>query len=133
MAFCRLWHHVDAHNKIVGRLAQSIATVLQGKHKPIFSPAADCGDIIVVTNVEKMIFSGQKLKEKIYRKHTGWPGGLKENTAIDLMRRDPEEVLKRAVKGMLPKNRLRKFRMERLKIFKGEKHSYEQNIWKSYI
>lgn len=117
----------------MGRLAQSIATVLQGKHKPIFSPAADCGDIVVVTNVKRMLFSGHKLKEKVYRRHTGWPGGLKEVSALDLMKRDPAEVLRKAVTGMLPKNRLRKFRMSRLKIFEESDHPYKQNIWKSFI
>lgn len=105
---------------------------LQGKHKPIFTPHNDCGDYVVVTNVEKLFFSGHKLEQKGYYRHTGYPGGLIRVPAYDLMKRDPESILVKAVKGMLPKNRLQNDRLARLKVFVGGEHPYSQNITRSY-
>lgn len=132
MAYARLWHHVDATNKVVGRLASAIALTLQGKHKPVFTSFNDCGDYVVVTNVRNLFFTGKKLQQKGYYKHSGYPGGLSRVSARDMMERDPERVLLKAVKGMLPKNRLLNDRINRLKIFANETHPYKQNISISY-
>ncbi|KAJ1452887.1 ribosomal protein L13-domain-containing protein [Pelagophyceae sp. CCMP2097] len=119
------WHQVDAQQKIVGRLAVKIATVLQGKHKPSFEPNRhEHGDWVVVTNADELVFSGKKWDQKVYRWHTGWPGGLKARTAKEMQRRKPGEVLRKAVAGMLPKNKLRRTHMWRLRIFAGVEHPH---------
>ena len=102
----RKWYVIDATGWRVGRLATEIATLLRGKHKPEFTPHVDTGDFVVVTNVEKVVFTGNKLQKKIYRRHSGYPGGLKEVRAIDMLKTHPERVLYSAVKGMLPHNSL---------------------------
>ena len=117
---------------VVGRLASALALTLQGKHKPVFTPHNDCGDYVVVTNVEGLFFSGRKLEQKGYYRHTGYPGGLIRVPARDLMERDPASVLRKAVKGMLPKNRLQDRRLARLRIFVGGTHPYGPNIARSY-
>lgn len=132
LAYARLWHHLDAKNVVVGRLATRIALALQGKHKPIFTAGADCGDYVVVTNTEQLYFTGRKLEQNYYYSHTGYPGGLRRVPVRDVFKRDPTEVLRRAVRGMLPKNRLRDKRLDRLKIFPGDSHPYGANIAKSY-
>jgi len=114
-------HKIDATNKVLGRLASKIAVLLQGKHKPSFVPFLNVGDKVIVTNTDKMKITGKKLKKKIYYHHSGYPGGLKKITLEELMKRDSREVLRRAVWGMLPKNRLRKQRIKNLKLYKGEK------------
>lgn len=106
--------------------------MLQGKHKPIFTPNADCGDYVVVSNARHVTFTGDKWRQKGYYKHTGYPGGLTRVPAHDMLERQPTEILKKAVWGMLPKNRLRKLRIERLKIFPDEQTPYQLNIAKSY-
>lgn len=123
---------MDARGHIVGRLATRIALILQGKHKPIFTPANDCGDYVVVTNTRHLKFTGDKLRQKGYYSHTGYPGGLKRIPARVMMEREPETVLLRAVKGMLPKNKLQNDRLARLRVFAAEAHPYTQNIAKSY-
>lgn len=107
---------IDATGKSLGRIASEIAIILQGKHKPDFNPAKDTGDFVIVKNVEKIKFSGKKLKKKKYYFHSGYLGGLKEFTLEEMFKKDPKKVLKLAVSGMLPKNKLRKRRLKRLKF-----------------
>lgn len=103
----RAWHLVDASNQTVGRLAGQVAQILRGKHKPTFQPNKDMGDYVIVVNAEKVHFSGKKWNQKLYRWHTGYPGGLKERPAKVMLERKPEEVLKKAILGMLKRNNLR--------------------------
>jgi large subunit ribosomal protein L13 len=125
----RVWHQFDATNYTVGRLASRIATVLSGKHKPTYSPHDDSGDYVIVTNAEKVKFTGNKLAQKTYYRHTGWPGGIKSITAGKLMEKKPENVLRSAVSGMLPRNKLRPYRMERLKIYVDSAHPHTQGVY----
>ncbi|KZS91356.1 60S ribosomal protein L23 [Sistotremastrum niveocremeum HHB9708] len=120
LAFARVWHHVDASDRVLGKLSERIAIALMGKHKAIYDPALDCGDYVVVTNARKIVVTGKKEEQKVYRHHTMYPGGLKEIKYKDMMERKPEEIIRKAVSGMLPKNRLRDRRLERLRIFAGE-------------
>ena len=119
------WYLVDASNKIVGRMATQIAMRLRGKHKPIFTPHADTGDFVVVVNAEKVVFTGKKWDRKIYYRHTGYMGGLKEITAGKLLEKNPEEILRLAVKRMLPKNSLGRRQLKKLKIYAGTSHPHE--------
>ena len=119
------WYLVDASDKIVGRMATQIAMRLRGKHKPIFTPHADTGDFVVVVNAEKVAFTGKKWDKKIYYRHTGYMGGLKEITAGKLLEKNPEEVLRLAVKRMLPKNSLGRRQLKKLKIYTGANHPHE--------
>ncbi|KAI9299364.1 50S ribosomal protein L13 [Cunninghamella echinulata] len=132
LAYARVWHVVDARQRILGRLATNVATTLMGKHKPIYDPAADCGDYVVVINAKDILVSGKKAEQKLYRHHTGHPGGLKEINFENLMKKDPTESIRKAVSGMLPKNRLRDDRLNRLLIFEGSEHPYEANIIKQH-
>mmetsp|Transcript_20642 Transcript_20642/g.42485 ORF Transcript_20642/g.42485 Transcript_20642/m.42485 type:complete len:179 (-) Transcript_20642:65-601(-) len=121
----RAWHLVDAKNQTVGRLAGQISQILRGKHKPTFRPNKDMGDHVVVINAEKVQFSGKKWNDKVYRWHSGYPGGLKERKAKDMMARKPEEVLKKAILGMLKRNNLRHQSIEpRLRIYVGPDHPH---------
>ena len=124
------WHLVDcAEGVSVGRLAARIAPVLRGKHKPQFEAHRhEHGDFVVVVNADKLVFTGKKWAQKLYRHHTGYPGGLKERTAKEMQRRKPGEVLRRAVLGMLPKNKLRQTFATRLKIYAGKDHPHGANI-----
>ncbi len=119
------WYLVDANDKVVGRMATQIAMRLRGKHKPIFTPHADTGDFVVVINAEKVVFTGKKWDDKIYYRHTGYMGGLKEITAKKLLEKKPEEVLRLAVKRMLPKNSLGRRQLKKLKIYTGPRHPHE--------
>ena len=119
------WFVVDAQDEILGRLASKIAFVLRGKHKPSFTPHVDCGDNVIVINAEKVKFTGNKLTEKQYIRHTGYPGGQRTQTPEDLLSKKPEAVLERAVKGMLPKNRLGSAIFRNLYVFVGENHTHE--------
>jgi large subunit ribosomal protein L13 len=121
----RKWYLVDAEDKILGRLATQIATRLRGKHKPIFTPHADTGDFIVVVNAEKVALSGKKWDKKIYYRHSGYIGGLKEISARKLLEKKPEDVLRFAVKGMLPKNSLGRRQLKKLKIYVGPENPHE--------
>ncbi|WFD38771.1 54S ribosomal protein L23, mitochondrial [Malassezia japonica] len=132
LAFSRIWHHVDARERVLGRLARSIAVTLMGKHKPVYDPAVDAGDYVVVTNASHVAVTGKKAEQKVYRHHTMYPGGLKEIPFKAMLQSKPEEILRRAVSGMLPKNKLRERRLERLKIFSDSTHPYEENIVKRY-
>ena len=119
------WYLVDAKNKILGRLATQIAMRLRGKHKPIFTPHADTGDFIVVINAEKVSLTGKKWDKKIYYRHSGYIGGLKEISAKRLLEKKPEDVLRFAVKGMLPKNSLGRRQLKKLKIYVGSEHPHQ--------
>ena len=120
------WYLIDAQNIAVGRLAAFISKVLRGKIKPTFNPHIDNGDFVVVTNIEKIKFSGKKFKEKKYYKHTGHPGGIKEITPLRLKEKNQtQEILKLAVKRMLPGGPLAKKQLTKLKIYNGEKHPHE--------
>jgi len=121
----REWYLVDATGKTLGRLASEIAKILMGKHKPTYTPHVDGGDFVVVVNAEKIHATGKKLDKKIYYRHTGYPGGLKETTLREMLQKKPEEVIKLAVRGMLPKNKLRDRRMKRLKVYAGPEHPHK--------
>ena len=122
----RNWFLVDAKDKTLGRLATEIAIVLRGKNKPTFNPHIDNGDFVVVTNIEKIKFTGKKFKEKKYYRHTGHPGGIKETSPLNLFNKNKtEEILKLAVKRMLPGGPLAKKQLTKLKIYSGEKHPHE--------
>ena len=120
------WYIIDAENAVVGRLAAFISMVLRGKNKPTFNPHIDNGDFVVVTNIDKIKFSGKKLKEKKYFKHTGHPGGIKETTPLDLIQKNKtQDILKQAVKRMLPGGPLAKKQLSKLKIYKGNEHPHD--------
>jgi large subunit ribosomal protein L13 len=121
----RKWFVVDADGKVLGRLATRIATILRGKHKPMFTPHLDVGDHVIVVNAEKIHLSGRKRSDKMYRWHTGYIGGLKEVRAEDMIRTHPERVIEWAVQGMLPKNRLGRAMAKKLKVYRGSAHPHE--------
>jgi large subunit ribosomal protein L13 len=121
----RAWYVVDATGETVGRLATRVARVLTGKNKPTYTPFIDMGDHVVIVNAEKVVFKGNKLQDKMYRHHTGYPGGLKEVTARDMMQRHPERVLEQAIKGMLPKTKLGRAMAKKLKVYVGPNHPHE--------
>lgn len=120
----RKWYLVDAENKVLGRLASEIANRLRGKHKPTFSSFIDNGDFIVVTNAEKIQLTGKKLDDKKYYRHTGWIGGIKEASAKELLEKHPTDLLIKAVKGMLPKNKLGRAQLKKLKVYAGKDHPH---------
>lgn len=120
----RNWWVVDADGKNLGRLASEIAIVLRGKNKPQYTPHTDTGDFVVVVNAEKIAVTGNKMSNKMYYRHSGYPGGLKAETLGHLIQRRPTEVLRKAVKGMLPKNRLAAQQLGKLKIYAGPKHPH---------
>ncbi len=118
------WYVVDAENKVLGRLASEIANRLRGKHKPTFSAFIDNGDFIIVTNAEKVALTGNKLDDKMYYRHTGYMGGLKETSAKDLLIKHPTDLIMHAVRGMLPKNKLGRAQLKKLKIYAGKNHPH---------
>jgi len=120
----RKWYLVDASGKPVGRLASRIALLLMGKRKRIYTPHVDCGDFVVVINAEKVIFTGKKWENKKYYHHSGYPGGLKERKASQLREKFPERIIELAVKRMLPKNKLGRHMLRRLKVHKGSEHPH---------
>ena len=119
------WYLIDCSGKKLGRLSVKIANILRGKNKPEYTPNSDVGDFVVLINAERIEISGNKSKDKIYFKHTGYPGNLKEINFQDLLNKDPEKVLRNAVKGMLPKNRLNRKIINKLKVYSGENHPHE--------
>ena len=119
------WYIIDANNAIVGRLATIISKIIRGKNKTNFTPHMDHGDFVIVKNVEKIKFTGKKFKNKKYYKHTGYPGGIKETTPERLLLNKPEEILKLAVKRMLPGGVLSKNQLSKMKIYKGSEHPHE--------
>ena len=120
----REWHVFDASDQVLGRMATQIATLLMGKHKPIFNRHLDIGDFVVVTNADKVRTTGNKNKQNMYYRHSGYPGGLKSISLEEMMDQHPTRVIEHAVKGMLPKNRLRASMMTRLKVYVGETHPH---------
>jgi large subunit ribosomal protein L13 len=121
----RDWYLVDAQDIVLGRLATQIANVLRGKNKAIFTPSVDTGDFVIVVNAEKIALTGRKLDDKVYYRHTGFPGGLKEITAGKLLEKKPEELIRKAVKGMLPKNKLARHMLKKLKVYAGASHPHD--------
>ena len=115
---------IDAEGKVLGRLASEIASVLRGKRKPIFTPHVDCGDFVIVINADKIVLTGNKLNQKIHAYHTGYPGGRKEVVYAEMMEKRPEKVIELAVKGMLPKNRLGRKMIKKLKVYTGSEHPH---------
>ncbi|PWN95810.1 60S ribosomal protein L23 [Tilletiopsis washingtonensis] len=134
LALTRAWHLVSARERVLGKLARSIALVLAGKHKPpgLHDQSQDAGDYVVVTHARHVVVTGNKEQQIVYRHHTMFPGGLKEIKYQTMMATKPEEIIRKAVSGMLPKNKLRDRRLERLKIFPDEAHPYAANIVKRY-
>lgn len=128
----RKWYVLDAEGKTLGRLASEAASILRGKKKPIYTPHVDTGDYVIIINAEKVEVTGKKRKEKIYKRHTGYPGGLREITFEKLLERKPEEILRHAVKGMLPKGSLGREMAKKLKVYAGPEHKHEAQkpeIW----
>jgi large subunit ribosomal protein L13 len=121
----RDWYLVDAEGQVLGRLASEIAKILRGKHKPIYTPSMDTGDCVVVVNAEKVVVTAGKEEKKKYYHHSGYPGGLRETPYSDLAKRRPEEVIVRAVRGMLPKNRLGRAMIRKLHVYAGTEHPHE--------
>lgn len=121
----REWYVVDAKDKTLGRLASQIAVILRGKHKPIFSPHVDVGDFVVVINADKIRVTGRKLDEKMYYRHSGYPGGLTEITLRKQLATHPDRVIQSAVRGMLPKNKLGRAMIKKMKIYAGPNHPHE--------
>jgi large subunit ribosomal protein L13 len=121
----REWLLVDASGKTLGRLATQLADILRGKRKPEYTPHIDTGDFIVVVNAEKVHVTGNKLQAKLYRRHSGYPGGLRERTLEEMLERRPQEVIRLAVKGMLPRNRLARQQLRKLRVYAGPDHPHE--------
>ncbi len=124
----RNWHLIDAKGKVLGRLATDVAIKLMGKDKPEFVPYLDTGDFVVITNAAKVKITGKKAEQKKYIRHSGYPGGYKEETFAKLIERRPEEVIRHAVVGMLPKTKLAKKMISKLHIFAGDKHTFQKQI-----
>jgi large subunit ribosomal protein L13 len=118
------WRLVDADGQILGRLATEIADTLRGKNKPAYTPHVDTGDFVIVVNAEKVRVTGKKLEQKIYYRHSGYPGGLRERTLAEQLARRPEDVIRKAVKGMLPKNKLAAAQLRKLKVYAGPEHPH---------
>lgn len=127
----RQWHLVDVSGEVLGRTMTKVAEFLIGKNKPTYSPNLDGGDYVVIINASKVAVTGKKLTDKIYRHHTGFPGGFREIAMQDVMKKDPRKIIEKAVAGMLPKNKLRAPRLKRLKIFAGETHPYQNQLEKA--
>ncbi|HYU59137.1 MAG TPA: 50S ribosomal protein L13 [Solirubrobacterales bacterium] len=121
----RDWYVVDAEGKTLGRLATQIADALRGKRKPDYTPHCDTGDFVVVVNAEKIVVTGDKLADKRYWRHSGYPGGIRSRTLGEMLDRRPEEVIRRAVRGMLPRNRLARKQLTKLKIYAGPEHPHQ--------
>lgn len=119
------WYVIDAANKPLGRVATEVARLLKGKHKPTYSTHLDCGDYVIVINSDKIVLTGNKLNNKVYRHHSGYIGGMKETSYKDLMANNSDKALLLAVKGMLPKNTLGREMLTKLRVFKGEEHNHE--------
>lgn len=124
----REWYVVDAEGQTLGRLASRIAPILKGKHKPTYTPHLDCGDFVIIVNAEKVRVTGRKLDQKLYYHHSGYPGGLKSISLRDQLGRYPERVLEAAVRGMLPKNKLGRRMIKKLKVYAGDSHPHEAQL-----
>jgi large subunit ribosomal protein L13 len=124
----RQWHVIDASDVVLGRLASHAATLLRGKHKPIFAPHIDTGDFVIVVNAEKVALTGRKLEQKLAHRHSGYPGGLTSVAYGDLLEKHPERVIEKAVKGMLPKNSLGRSQLRKLKVYAGPHHPHQAQL-----
>ncbi len=119
------WYLVDADNLVLGRLSSRVASVLRGKNKPMYTPHVDTGDFVIIVNADKIRLTGNKLQNKVYIHHSGYPGGIKTKCVKDLMKNMPEKIIISAVKGMLPKNKLGKLQLKKLKVYKGTDHPHK--------
>ena len=119
------WYVIDAEGQVLGKVAALAASVLRGKHKPTYTPHVACGDNVIIINAEKVILTGNKLDDKMYYNHSGYPGGLRERNAKTMIEKYPEEMVERAVKGMLPKNRLGRQIFKQLFVYAGSEHKHE--------
>lgn len=124
----RKWYVVDATNLTLGRLASEVAKILRGKHKPIYTPHVDTGDHVIIINADKVKVTGKKMDQKLYRHHTGHPGGLKEVTYRKMLATKPEDILMIAIKGMLPKNTLGRQMLKKLRVYRGAEHNHEAQM-----
>lgn len=120
----RQWHHIDADGLTLGRLATVVADLLRGKGKPLYTPNVDCGDFVIITNAEKIMVTGNKAADKLYRHHTGWPGGFRSTTFNKLIKEHPERVIEHAVRGMLPHTKLGRAQYGKLKVYAGGNHPH---------
>jgi large subunit ribosomal protein L13 len=120
----RDWYVIDANDVVLGRLASKVANILRGKHKPTYTPHVDCGDYVIVLNASKICLTGNKLDNKIYYNHSGYTGGLRERTAREMVEKYPVEMIERAIKGMLPKNRLGRQMYKKLFVYEGSEHPH---------
>lgn len=121
----RKWYVIDANGKTLGRLSSEVASILRGKHKPIFTPHVDTGDFVIIINAAGIVLTGDKLNQKKFRHHTGYPGGLKEMDYRTLLQKKPEKAIEAAVKGMLPRNRLGRSMIKKLKVYSGSEHPHQ--------
>ncbi len=121
----RKWYVIDAEGKNLGRVASKAAFILRGKHKPTFTPHVDCGDYVIIINAAKVNLTGNKLNDKMYYNHSGYPGGLRERNAKEMLEKYPEEMMERAVKGMLPKGRLGRATLKKLFVYAGSEHNQQ--------
>jgi large subunit ribosomal protein L13 len=120
----RKWFLIDAENKVLGRLASEVARLLRGKHKPIYTPHVDTGDCVVIINADKVVMTGNKWEQKLYRWHTGYPGGFREVSAEQMLKRRPERIIELAVRGMLPKTKLGRAMLRKLKVYPTNTHPH---------
>lgn len=121
----RKWHVIDATDLVLGRLSTEVATLLRGKHKPTFTPHVDCGDYVIIVNAEKVALTGNKLEDKLYYRHSGYPGGLKTRTAKKMLELQPQKVLEASIKGMLPHTRLGEDMYRKLYVYVGPEHPHQ--------
>ena len=128
----RKWYVVDAEGQTLGRLASELARILRGKNKPQYTPHIDVGDFVVVVNADRINVSGRKAEQKVYRRHTGYPGGLRETSYEQMLDRKPTEILRKAVYGMMPKTRLARQQFKKLKIYAGSEHPHEAQMPEPY-
>ena len=128
----RKWYVVDAKDAVLGRLSTEVATLLRGKHKPTYTPNVDCGDYVIVVNAEKVLLTGDKLDKKLYRYHTGYPGGLKTRTARKMLDVQPQKVVELSIKGMLPKSKLGNAMYKKLFVYCGKEHPHQAQKPETY-
>ncbi|MGQ9849591.1 MAG: 50S ribosomal protein L13 [Aggregatilineaceae bacterium] len=128
----REWFVIDAKDQTLGRLASQVAVLLRGKHKPMFTPHVDTGDFVIIVNADKIRVTGKKLDQKVYYRYSGYPGGVKARTLREQLARNPERVIQLAVRGMLPKNRLGRHMIRKLKVYAGDKHPHQAQQPKPY-
>ena len=119
------WHLIDAEGLVLGRLATRVAMILRGKNKPVYTPHTDTGDFVIIVNADKIRLTGNKLEDKAYYHHTGYPGGIKKELAKDIMKKSPERIIMSAVRGMIPKNTLGRQQLSKLKVYSGTDHPHQ--------